>query len=155
MIRPFLQLAFLILSASAVVAEDGSAAQSVIVRDFADSTASSPSPSGASKVLFFERDSAGELVVVGLALIAEKSGQISAPARTLAIMRSRTGNSEKKQRPDSEDRRFASDKQVSVYVVGEWSKPATLWEIDPTAKPMRFRKIDQTGAAGVWAPLGD
>ena len=155
MIRPFLQLAFLVLSASAVVAEDGSAAQSVMVRQFADSTASSPGPSGASKVLFFERDRAGQFTVTGLALIAEKNGQISAPAGTLAILRTRTNNSEKKKRPDAEDRRFANDKQVPIYVVGEWSKPPTLWEIDPAAKPMRFRTIDPTGAAGVWVPLSD
>ena len=155
MLRSLLLLPSLLLSTSAVVADDGAASQSAIVRQFADSTASSPGPSGASKVLFFKRDRAGELAVVGLALIAEKGGQISAPAGTLAILRSRTGNSENRKRPDAEDRRFASDKQVPVYVVGEWSKPPTLWEIDPTAKPMRFRKIDQTGAAGVWVPLGD
>ena len=155
MLRSLLLLPSLLLSTSAVVADDGAASQSAIIRQFADSTASALGPSGASKVLFFERDSAGQFTVTGLALIVEKNGQISVPAGTFAILRSRTNNSEKKKRPDAEDLRFASGKQIPVYVLGEWSKPATLWEIDPAAKPMRFRTIDPTGAAGVWVPLSD
>jgi hypothetical protein len=124
------------------------------VRGFADATAGIPGPSGADKVLMFERRPSGELTLAGLAMIQAKDGSIAAPPSTAAILRTRSKNAEQKKRPDAEDRRFARSFGIPVFILGEWAKPATLWEIDPAA-PMQFRSIAADGTAGNWVALSD
>jgi hypothetical protein len=153
MLRSLSGLAGIALLASAALAETKILPDGMVMREFGQTAAAAPGPKGADQVLMFERDSAGQLTVAGLALVPDHDWQLSAPASTIAVMRSRSKNAEKKERPDAEDRRFASGQTFPIYVLGEWSNPATLWEIDPAAKPMRFRAIGEDGRPGDWSKL--
>lgn len=142
-----------LMLASAALSETGPTDLGLEVRGFADITSGVPTSKGRDKVLFFSRNASGELVVSEIALVPSKGANLSPPADSAGVLRTRTANSKKKRQPDAEDLRFASAFSIPVFVLGEWSKPAMLWEIDSVSRPLRFRAIAANGISGSWQDL--
>lgn len=143
-------LAFL-LCASAVGQSTGDGLGSE-VRGFADATAGAPIAKGADKVLFFDREGNG-VVVIGISVVPMINAKVSAPADAVAVMRTRSRNAAKKRMPDAEDLQFAAQIKLPVFIVGEWKKPPIMWEVDGQSNPRRFREISQQGKSGAWQSL--
>ena len=139
----------------AVMADGGTAGLGSQIWSFGEATAGAPAPARTDKVLLFGKDADGKLILSGLAMVPEDTSVMTLPDNALAVLRTRTKNAEGNKRPDANDLRFARGKRIPVYIMGEWSKPPVLWEIDPTAKPLRFRTIARDGSAGAWQALSN
>lgn len=66
-----------------------------------------------------------------------------------AIIRTR---SQRVDHPTAGDRLFAEQRGVSTFIIGEWAKPAPMWEIGRQGGAMVFRTVDKDGIAGAWQP---
>jgi hypothetical protein len=122
------------------------------VRGFAEMTAGAPMPPNADTVLAFERDPGGELVMSAMGLIPAAGGSFTAPSDAVAILRTRSKNSEKWRKPDGEDLRFAVQFTVPVFVLSVKQSEA-YWELDARSSPPKFRSFDAGGKPGEWVLL--
>jgi hypothetical protein len=66
---------------------------------------------------------------------------------TMAIIRTR---SRPVDRPTLNDRAFAERRAISVFIIGEWVRPAPMWEIGRHNGAMMFRAVDKDGVAREW-----
>jgi len=99
------------------------------------------------KVIIVGRQDSGELVVAGIQVVPRTGGTITLASTSDAVLRTRAIKSAA---PEAEDRALAESRSIPVFIVGEWTTPATIREIGRHDGKMMFRVIDATGGAGAW-----
>lgn len=86
--------------------------------------------------------------VVAIQVITGPNDPIARQPGVLALLRTHAERSEK---PGKEDFALAGEVPgASVFIVGEWTKPAVIWELGRKGGQPRFRIVDENGAAGAW-----
>jgi hypothetical protein len=106
----------------------------------------------ADKLLTFGRNASGEIVVTGIRALAE-GGEIGEPPEgAVSIMRTRATSSSRKGPPDPADLAFVKRTGIRAFIVGEWSRPPTMFEIERQGDQVRWRKIGADSKAGPCQP---
>ena len=125
------------------------------MRRFADITAGQATGSATpvDKLLSFgRRDGTTIVTSIGIARPHEwpDFGQ-----GAVAVMRTRTSGADDNRIPPPDDFDFVRRTGMRLFVVGEWSEPAAMWEIArEDGGEMRFRQIGPDGVAAAWRVPG-
>src|SRR3546814_19079458 len=72
------------------------------------------------------------------------------PADTLAVVRLHQRSETVVPGPTADDLAFVKANQLPLFVIGEWARPAPLWEVAWVDGAVRFRKIGEVGEIGPW-----
>jgi hypothetical protein len=127
------------------------------VRVVADATSGQRIGNGtvADKVVYFGRNTAGEIVVTSVAALAPGAPAAEAPAGAIALLRTRAATPGGNAAPDPADLALARATGIAVFIVGEWRSPPVVWELLRQSGEVRIRDVDAQGSAGAWrAPAG-
>jgi hypothetical protein len=112
----------------------------------------------ADKVVAIGRRADGTMIVTAIQALAPGGANdgIAVTDRAIAIMRTRAAAPNGNRAPDPDDFAYVRRTGMRLFVVGEWSTPAAMWEIERDAGgSLRLRTIGPDGAAGPWeAPAG-
>jgi hypothetical protein len=134
-------------------ADDGGMLRTM--RAFAEITSGQKVGGGqsADKLLAFGRNASGEMVVIEIRALAEGGEIGEAPEGAVAIMRTRARSSSKKGPPDPADLAFVKRTGIRAFIVGEWSRPPAMFEIEREGGQVRWRRIGADSKAGPWQAL--
>jgi hypothetical protein len=117
-------------------------------REFGDITLRMKVGSATDKVVYLSGPAEGLRVSLIEVMPSADNGDGKNPEAT-AIVRTR---SQRVDHPTTRDRLFAEQRGVSVFIIGEWARPAPMWEIGRQGGAMVFRTVDKDGIAGAWQP---
>lgn len=121
------------------------------LRRFADITAGQQTGSATpvDKLIRFERRD-GHLVVTAIA-VAPPDEWPDLRTGEIALMRTRTAGGIGNLLPPNDDFDYVQRSGRHLFIVGEWTRPAPMWEIIREGDAsIRFRSIGADGAPGPW-----
>src|SRR3546814_3073599 len=72
------------------------------------------------------------------------------PAGTLAVVRLHQRSETVVPGPTADDLAFVKANRLPLFVIGEWARPAPMWEVAWVDGAVRFRKIGEVGEIGPW-----
>jgi len=122
------------------------------LRGFADITAGQRTGSATpvDKLLRFDRRD-GHVVVTTIAVAPPGEWPDYLPEGGIAVMRTRAAGGQDNLMPPDTDFEFVRRTGRRLFVVGEWTRPAPMWEIIREAgNNVRFRPIGADGTPGQW-----
>src|ERR1043166_655325 len=125
------------------------------MRRFADITAGRQVGGGApaDKVLYFGRRPDGTIIVTSIMALAPGGAWEAPPPDEhplIPAMRCRPARPGNNSRPDPNDIAYARTIGVPVFIVGEWARPAVVWEVVWLEGQARVRAVDRQGHPGPW-----
>lgn len=144
-------LAALALIAAAPAAAQGDDGVAHDMRRFADITAGQRTGSATpvDKLLRFDRRD-GHIIVTTIA-VTPPGEWLDLPEGGLALMRTRAAGGDGNRLPPDADFDFVRRTGRRLFIVGEWTRPAPMWEIiRETDGGIRFRAVGADGAPGPW-----
>lgn len=104
----------------------------------------------ADKVLLIARDDKGfPVIAVSTGFPARQSLPVPPPS-TLAVVRLRQRYETSVPGPSANDLAFVSANRLPLFVIGEWARPAPMWEVAWVDDAVRFRTIGEVGEIGPW-----
>lgn len=104
----------------------------------------------ADKVLLIARDDKGfPVVAVSIGFPARQSLPAPPPS-TLAVVRLRQRYDTPVPGPSASDLAFVTANRMPLFVIGEWARPAPMWEVAWVDDAVRFRTIGEVGEIGPW-----
>ena len=104
----------------------------------------------ADKLLLLTRDKNG-YPTIGTSIGMPTRQSLPPPPRgTLAIVRLRQKSETIVPGPSADDLAFVAANKFPLFVVGEWARPAPMWEIAWLDGAVRFRTIGEVGEIGPW-----
>ena len=104
----------------------------------------------ADKLLLLGRDDKGYPVIAASTGFPARQSLPPPPAGTLAIVRIHQRFEGVVPGPTADDLAFAAANPVPLFVIGEWARPAPMWEIAQVDGAVRFRIIGEVGEIGPW-----
>lgn len=104
----------------------------------------------ADKLLLLARNSNGEPIVATSLAFPARQSLPAPPQGTLAIIRLHQTSETVVPGPTADDIAFVAANKVPLYVIGEWARPAPMWEVVFLDKKVRFRTIGEIGEIGPW-----
>lgn len=104
----------------------------------------------ADKVLLIARDDKGFPVVAVSAGFPARQSLPAPPPSTLAVVRLRQRYETPVPGPSASDLAFVSANRMPLFVIGEWARPAPMWEVAWVDDAVRFRTIGEVGEIGPW-----
>jgi hypothetical protein len=109
------------------------------------------------KVLGLGRDPQRGMIITGIQVLAPGASNdgIRIPDRAVALLRTRAATPGGNRTPDPDDLAYVRRTGMRLFIVGEWSTPPAIWEIERDQGAVRLRAIDSEGRPGPWqAPAG-
>ena len=102
------------------------------------------------KVLLLARDGKGYPVIASSIGFPTRQSLPAPPEGTLAIIRLRQRSETVVPGPTADDLAFVAANKLPLFVIGEWARPAPMWEIAWVDDGVRFRTIGDVGEIGPW-----
>lgn len=102
------------------------------------------------KLLLLARDGKGEPVVRSSFALPSRRALGSPPPGTLAVIRLHPEMLTVVPGPSADDLAFVAANKLPLYVVGEWVRPAPVWEVALVGGSVRYRAIGEVGEIGPW-----
>lgn len=104
----------------------------------------------ADKLLLLARDDRGYPAVVGSFGLPSRQSLQAPPRGTLAIIRLHQRSETIVPGPTNDDIAFVAANRIPLFVIGEWARPAPMWEVAWIDDAVRFRTIGDVGEIGPW-----
>ncbi len=104
----------------------------------------------ADKVLLIARDDKGFPVVAVSTGFPARQSLPAPPPSTLAVVRLRQRYETPVPGPSANDLAFAAANRMPLFVIGEWARPAPMWEVAWVDGAVRYRAIGDVGEIGPW-----
>ena len=104
----------------------------------------------ADKVLLIRRDDKSYPVIAASLGFPSRQSLPAPPAGTLAVVRLHQRSETVVPGPTADDLAFVKANRLPLFVVGEWARPAPMWEVAWVDGAVRFRKIGEVGEIGPW-----
>ncbi len=104
----------------------------------------------ADKVLLIRRDDKGYPVVAGSMGFPVRQSLPAPPAGTLAVVRLHQRSETVVPGPTTDDLAFVKANRLPLFVIGEWARPAPMWEVAWVDDAVRYRTIGEVGEIGPW-----
>lgn len=104
----------------------------------------------ADKVLLIARDDKGYPTVAASIGFPVRQSLPSPPATTLAVIRVHQRYETTLPGPTADDLAFVAANRLPLFVIGEWARPAPMWEVAWVDDAVRFRTIGEVGEIGPW-----
>jgi hypothetical protein len=104
----------------------------------------------ADKVLLIRRDDKGYPVIAASLGFPARQSLPAPPAGTLAVVRLHQRSETVVPGPTADDLAFVKANRLPLFVIGEWARPAPMWEVAWVDGAVRFRKIGEVGEIGPW-----
>lgn len=104
----------------------------------------------ADKVLLIARDDKGYPVIAVSTGFPARQALPAPPDGTLAVVRLRQRYTTPVPGPSADDLAFVAAHRMPLFIVGEWARPAPMWEVAWVDGAVRFRSIGDVGEIGPW-----
>jgi len=104
----------------------------------------------ADKLLLLGRDGKGYPVVVASLGFPARQSLPAPPDGTLAVVRLHQKSETVVPGPTADDLAFVAANKLPLFVIGEWARPAPMWEVAWVDDGVRFRTIGEVGEIGPW-----
>jgi hypothetical protein len=104
----------------------------------------------ADKVLLIARDDKGYPVVAASIGFPVRQSLPPPPAATLAVIRIHQRYETTIPGPTPDDLAFVAANKLPLFVIGEWARPAPMWEVAWVDDAVRYRTIGEVGEIGPW-----
>lgn len=104
----------------------------------------------ADKLLLIARDDKGFPVIAVSTGFPARQALPAPPDGTLAVVRLRQRYTTPVPGPGTDDLAFVAAHRIPLFIVGEWSRPAPMWEVAWVDDAVRFRTIGEVGEIGPW-----
>lgn len=104
----------------------------------------------ADKLLLIARDDKGYPVTALSAGFPSRQALPAPPDGTLAVVRLRQRYTTPVPGPSADDLAFVAAHRIPLFIVGEWARPAPMWEVAWVDDAVRFRSIGDVGEIGPW-----
>lgn len=104
----------------------------------------------ADKVLLIARDDKGFPVIAASTGFPSRQALPAPPQGTLAIVRLHQRSETTVPGPTPDDLAFVAANKLPLFVIGEWARPAPMWEVAWVDDAVRYRSIGEVGEIGPW-----
>ena len=104
----------------------------------------------ADKLLLLARDDKGYPDIVASFGLPARQSLPAPPKGTLAIIRLHQRSTTIVPGPTDDDLAFVGANRIPLFVIGEWARPAPMWEVAWVDDAVRFRTIGEVGEIGPW-----
>jgi hypothetical protein len=104
----------------------------------------------ADKLLLLARDDKGYPVVAASFGFPARESLPPPPAGTLAVVRLHQRSTTTVPGPTEDDLAFVAANRLPLFVIGEWARPAPMWEIAWINDAVHFRAVGEVGEIGPW-----
>ena len=104
----------------------------------------------ADKVLLIARDDKGFPTIAISTGFPARQALPAPPPNILAIVRLRQRYETPVPGPSASDLAFVTAHRIPLFVIGEWARPAPMWEVAWVDDAVRFRTIGDVGEIGPW-----
>lgn len=104
----------------------------------------------ADKLLLLARDDKGFPVVAASFGFPARESLPPPPAGTIAVVRLHQKSEAIVPGPTPDDIAFAARNRIPLFVIGEWARPAPMWEVAWTGDGVQYRTIGEVGEIGPW-----
>ena len=104
----------------------------------------------ADKVLLIAHDDKGFPVVAVSTGFPARQSLPAPPPSTLSVVRLRQRYDTPVPGPNASDLAFVAANRMPLFVIGEWARPAPMWEVAWVDDAVRFRTIGEVGEIGPW-----
>jgi hypothetical protein len=102
------------------------------------------------KVLLIGRDDKGYPVVAASIGFPVRQSLPPPPATTFAVIRIHQRYETTIPGPTPDDLAFVAANKLPLFVIGEWARPAPMWEVAWVDDAVRYRTIGEVGEIGPW-----
>ncbi|PKQ00574.1 MAG: hypothetical protein CVT74_03315 [Alphaproteobacteria bacterium HGW-Alphaproteobacteria-13] len=104
----------------------------------------------ADKLLLLGRDDRGYPSTLASTGFPARQSLPPPPDGTLAIVRIHQRYETIVPGPTADDLAFVAANRLPLFVIGEWARPAPMWEVAWLDGAVRFRTIGEVGEIGPW-----
>ncbi|KGB55737.1 hypothetical protein FG91_01121 [Sphingopyxis sp. LC81] len=104
----------------------------------------------ADKVLLIARDDKGYPAVTASMGFPVRQSLPAPPATTLAVIRIHQRYETTIPGPTPDDLAFVAANKLPLFVIGEWARPAPMWEVAWIDDAVRYRAVGDVGEIGPW-----
>jgi hypothetical protein len=104
----------------------------------------------ADKVLLIARDGKGYPAIAASIGFPTRQSLPAPPVGTLAIVRLHQKSLTTVPGPTADDLAFVAANKMPLFVIGEWARPAPMWEVAWVDDAVRYRAIGDVGEIGPW-----
>lgn len=104
----------------------------------------------ADKLLLLGRDDRGYPTTLASTGFPARQSLPPPPDGTLAIVRLHQKSEGVVPGPTADDLAFVAANRIPLFVIGEWTRPAPMWEVAWLDGAVRFRTIGEVGEIGPW-----
>jgi len=104
----------------------------------------------ADKLLLLARDDKGFPVVAASFGFPARESLPPPPAGTIAIVRLHQKSETIVPGPTPDDLAFVARNRIPLFVIGEWARPAPMWEVAWMGDGVQYRTIGEVGEIGPW-----
>lgn len=104
----------------------------------------------ADKILLLARDNRGYPAVAASVGFPVRQSLPAPPKGTLAIVRLHQRFETTVPGPTPDDLAFVAANRLPLFVIGEWARPAPMWEVAWIDEAVRYRTIGEIGEIGPW-----
>ncbi|HEV7312650.1 hypothetical protein [Sphingopyxis sp.] len=118
-------------------------------RKVAGRPVSGPYPT-ADKILILSRDDRGNPEIGASFAISARQSLPPPPQGTLAVVRLHQRSETTIPGPTPDDLAFVAANKLPLFVIGEWARPAPMWEVAWVDDAVRYRNIGEVGEIGPW-----
>lgn len=104
----------------------------------------------ADKVLLIARDDKGFPAIAASTGFSARQSLPPPPQGTLAVVRLHQRSETIVPGPTPDDLAFAAANKLPLFVIGEWTRPAPMWEVAWVDDAVRYRTVGEVGEIGPW-----
>lgn len=104
----------------------------------------------ADKLLLLARDPKGLPAVAASIGFPVRQSLPAPPKGTVAIVRLHQRSETTVPGPTADDIAFVAANRLPLFVIGEWARPAPMWEVAWIDDAVRYRMIGEVGEIGPW-----
>ncbi|WP_332819317.1 hypothetical protein [Sphingopyxis sp.] len=104
----------------------------------------------ADKILLIARDDKGFPVIATSIGFPSRQALPAPPRGTLAIVRLHQRSETIVPGPTPDDLAFVAANKLPLFVIGEWARPAPMWEVAWIDDAVRYRTVGEVGEIGPW-----
>jgi hypothetical protein len=104
----------------------------------------------ADKVLLIARDEKGFPVIAASVGFPARQSLPPPPPTTLAVVRLHQRSETIVPGPTPDDLAFVAANKLPLFVIGEWARPAPMWEVAWVDDAVRYRAVGDVGEIGPW-----
>lgn len=104
----------------------------------------------ADKVLLIARDDKGFPAIAASIGFPTRQSLPAPPPTTLAVVRLHQRSETIVPGPTADDLAFVAANKLPLFVIGEWARPAPMWEVAWVDDAVRYRTVGEVGEIGPW-----